>query len=92
MEGWDGRLLLTATDDGLAPDIRLGDRLVIDAAADARDGDCVVAFAGGALLIRRWRVRAGEHWLESGECAPLRLGPLVAILGVIIELRRTLRS
>ena len=91
VDGWDGRLLLSATDDSLAPDVRPGDRLVIDAEIETRDGSLVVAFADGALTIRRLHVRGGRHWLEAGQHAPIPLGPLVAIVGVVVELRRALR-
>lgn len=90
VDGWDGHLLLGATDNSLAPDVWVGDRLVIDPETDARDGNLVVAFTDGRLIIRRLRARDGHHWLESGESAPLRVGALVAIVGVVVELRRAM--
>ena len=90
MDGWEGRLLLRAADDALAPEVRAGDQLVIDPAIAACDCHLVVAFAAGALTPRRLRARAGQNWLEAGSIAPVALGPLVAILGVVIELRRAL--
>ncbi|HEX5502794.1 MAG TPA: S24 family peptidase [Thermomicrobiales bacterium] len=88
LDGWDGRLLLRAPDDALAPEVRAGDRLVIAPGAAAGDGALVVAVAAGALTVRRLRAREGRAWLEAGSRAPLALGPLVAILGVVVELRR----
>ena len=90
MAGWDGRLVLRAPDDALAPEVLTGDRLVIDPEIAAYGGQLVVAFAGGVLTLRRLRVREGQHWLEAGLSAPPALGPLVAILGVVVELHRAL--
>ncbi|MGN6757289.1 MAG: hypothetical protein ACTHMJ_12985 [Thermomicrobiales bacterium] len=88
LDGWDGRLLLRAPDDAFAPEVRTGDRLVIAPEVAASDGYLVVVFAGGALTLRRLRVRSGQDWLEAGSLAPLALGPVVAILGVGVVLRR----
>lgn len=90
IEGWDGRLILSATDDSLAPAIRVGDRLVVDTTIDARDGDLVLAYTEDALIARGLQLRDGRQWLVAGEGAPLALGPLVAIIGVIVELRRAI--
>jgi hypothetical protein len=90
LDGWDGHLLLRAPDDTLAPAVRAGDRLVIAPEGAAGDGDLVVIFAAGALTLRRLRVRAGQEWFEAGSLVPIALGPLVAILGVVVELRRAM--
>jgi hypothetical protein len=89
-EGWEGRLVLTATDDSLAPDILVGDRLVVDMAIEGRDGDLVLAYTEGALIVRRLCARGGQPWPVAREGAPLALGPLVAIIGVVVELRRAI--
>jgi hypothetical protein len=86
--GWEGRLVLRVPDDTLAPEVRVGDRLMIDPEIAPGDGQLVVAFAAGALTVRRLRVRADRNWLEAGTLAPIWLGPLVAILGRVVELRR----
>jgi hypothetical protein len=90
VDGWDGRLLLSATDDTLAPDLHTGDRLVIDPECEAKDGSLVVAFANSGLVVRRLRVRPGRQSLEADGHTPIPLGPLVALVGVVVELRRGL--
>ena len=90
LEGWDGRLLATMPDGALAPTLQPGDRLVIDPLAEPRDGDTVLAFADGALLIRTLARRDGQQWLGTTDARDIPLGPSVAILGVAVELRRPL--
>jgi hypothetical protein len=90
VDGWDGRLLLSATDDTLTPEVNTGDRLVIDPEREAKDGSLVVAFANSGLVVRRLRMRAGRQSLEADGQATIPLGPLVALVGVVVELRRAL--
>jgi hypothetical protein len=90
LEGWDGRLLVSAPDDALAPAVRAGDRVVVDPAAEPREGSVVLAFADGTLALRRLTWRDGRQWLATDAGAAMPLGPGVAILGVAVELRRAL--
>src|SRR5690348_14230066 len=43
VESWEGRLLLRAPDDALAPEVRAGDHLVLDPAIAAGDDQLIVA-------------------------------------------------
>jgi hypothetical protein len=88
IDGWEGRLLLSVADKAPVPEIQAGDRLVIDPEEEANDGSLVVAYAEGTLLVRRLRMRAGRQSLEVDGRAAIPLGPLVAIVGVVVELRR----
>ena len=90
LEGWDGQLLLAVPDNALAPLVRHGDRAVVDAEIDPSEGDIVALFVCGDLLLRNLTWRDGRQWLMAAGCAPIALGPEVAILGVVVELRRAL--
>jgi hypothetical protein len=91
MKDWDGRLRGAVTDDTLAPTLRTGDHLVVDWQIQPEDGDLVIAFVGGALIARviTWRERQQVLVATDGSAA-IPLGPEVGILGVVIELRRTI--
>ncbi len=89
LDGWDGQLLLAVPDDALAPQLRAGDRLVVAPGAEPAEGDWVVVFTVGTLLVRQLLWRGGRQWLLAGEGQALPLGPEVAILGVVHELRRS---
>jgi hypothetical protein len=92
MEEWDGRLLVAVSDDALAPTLRTGDRLVVDWQCQPEEGDLVVAFTDGGLIARGLTWRERRQWLVSTDgCPPIPLGPEVAILGVVVELRRAMR-
>lgn len=87
MDGWDGRLIVPLADDALAPALRAGDRLVVDPLAEPREGDLILAYAGGALVARTLARRGGRQWLVAGADVGIPLGPGVAILGVAVEAR-----
>jgi hypothetical protein len=89
LDGWDGQLLLAMPDDALAPQVRVGDRLVIEPGATPAEGDLVLVFAAGELLVRTLAWRAGRQWLLASGGRAMPLGPEVAILGVAGEMRRS---
>lgn len=90
LEDWDGRLLVAMDDDTLAPLLRTGDRLVVDWQLQPDEGDLIIALVGGTLIARALTWQHGRQWLmASCECPPIPLGPEVGILGVIVEVRRT---
>ena len=92
LEGWSGQLHLRVADDALAPTVQAGDRLTIDPEGTSREGDLVVAFFDGALQLRRLARHAGRQALVGGNDTPRPLGPDVALLGPVIELRRWLAA
>lgn len=90
LDGWTGQFHLRAADDTFAPQVRAGDRLTIDPEETADEGDLVVAFADGALHLLRLARRDGRRALIGGDTVARSLGPEVAILGPVVELRRWL--
>lgn len=93
LAGWDGHLLAGVPDDALAPALRLGDQIVVAPACEPADGDLVLAYADGALVVRRLdRVHDEQRLAADDGRAPVRLGPTVALVGVVLELRRELTS
>ena len=89
LAGWDGRLLVPAPDDALAPTIERGDGLVVDTEAEPQGGNLVVAFRNSDLLVRYLTWRDAQQWLVAAGYAAIPLGPEVAILGIVVETRRT---
>jgi hypothetical protein len=91
MEDWDGRLRVAVSDDALAPALCVGDHLVVDWQIQPEDGDLVIAFVDGALIARVMSWRERQQWLVANDgSAAIPLGPEVGILGVVVELRRTI--
>lgn len=88
LEGWDGRLLVPAPDDTLAPAVGAGDGLVVDPNIAPDGGNLIVAIRGAGFLVRYLTWRDGQQWLAAPGCAALPLGPEIAILGVVVETRR----
>ena len=88
LAGWDGRLLVPAPDDALAPAIERGDGLVVDTETEAQGGNLVVAFRDSGLLVRYLTWRDARQWFVAAGCAAIPLGPEVAILGIVLEVRR----
>ncbi|HEY8602322.1 MAG TPA: S24 family peptidase [Thermomicrobiales bacterium] len=90
LDGWAGQFQFRAPDDTFAPEVCAGDRLTVDPEETVDRGDLVVAFAAGALLLRRLDRHAGRCALVGDGHAPVLLGPEVAILGRVVESRRWL--
>jgi hypothetical protein len=90
LEGWAGQLQLRAADETFAPQVCAGDRLTIDPEETADAGDLVVAFADGALHLLRLTRLDGRRALVGGDGQARPLGPAVAILGPVVEVRRWL--
>lgn len=90
LDGWAGQFQWRAADGTFAPEVRAGARLTIDPEETADEGNLVVAFADGALHLLRLARRDGRRALVGGDQRPRPLGPAVAILGPVVELRRWL--
>ena len=90
LDGWTGQLQFRAPDNTFAPEVCAGDRLTVDPEETVDRGDLVVAFAAGALVLRRLGRYAGRGALVGDGHAPILLGPEVAILGRVVESRRWL--
>lgn len=90
LDGWTGQFQLRAPDDTFAPEVCAGDRLTVDPEATVDRGDLVVAFAAGALVLRRLGRYEGRSALVGDGHAPILLGSEVAILGRVVESRRWL--
>lgn len=97
-----GAFFLALEGDAMSPELREGDRVLIDPQASPRPGDHVLARNGKRqALLRKYRVRGvGEDGIEVFDLVPLNEDHAVlrsdrnrlVLLGTVIEHRRRLRG
>ena len=69
--------------DCMAPDIRDGETVLVDMAAEWRDGDIVAATIGNEVVIKRFKKEGDAYFLVPNEGEPIPVVDGVLIQGVV---------
>lgn len=63
----DNIFALKAAGDCLIPEVSKGDVVICDSDRSPRDGSLVIIQQGDELMVKRYRHKKGEEWLESND-------------------------
>lgn len=75
--------------DCMEPEIFPGDTVVVDTTAQPADGQTVLVIHEGEALVKIYRSKNGEVWLEAlRDVPPIQPNGDTRIIGVVVEIRR----